>query len=156
MYLKNRIIIFFISLFRFVCYFFPSIFFISVYFVGFVSFRFHFVDFVSFRFVFVDFVSFRFVFVVFVSFRFVSFLFRFALYRYPINIGSFVSIANDVSQWNKLVYIMTSCETEIFQSRSVLETPVVTTISFCMNEVRNLGIITVIMKTFANAKYPDN
>ena len=91
-----------------------------------------------------------------ISFRFVSFLFRFALYRYPINIGSFVSIANDVSQWNKLVYIMTSCETEIFQSRSVLETPVVTTISFCMNEVRNLGIITVIMKTFANAKYPDN
>jgi hypothetical protein len=46
-------------------------------------FRFHFVDFVSFRFVFVDFVSFCFVFIDFVSFRFVSFLFRFALYRYP-------------------------------------------------------------------------
>jgi hypothetical protein len=101
LYLKNRIIIFFISLFRFVFYFFPSIILpLSSYqsisfcfswfrfaFVGFVSFRFHFVDFVSFRFVFVDFVSLRFVFVDFVSFRFVSFLFRFALYRYPDETG---------------------------------------------------------------------
>jgi hypothetical protein len=58
-------------------------------FVGFVLVRFHFVDFVSFRFVFVDFVSFRFVFVDFVSFRFVSFLFRFALYRYPLDLRWF-------------------------------------------------------------------
>jgi hypothetical protein len=92
LYLKNRIIFFFISLFRFVFYFCPSIFFISVYFVLFslVSFYFVFISLISFRFVSFllisfRFVSFRFVFVDFVSSRFVSFLFRFALYRYPFN-----------------------------------------------------------------------
>ena len=67
LYLKNRIINFFISLFCFAFYFFPSIFFVLGYFVlfqlilfcfRFVSFRFYFVDFVSF-----PLVSFRFYFV---------------------------------------------------------------------------------------------
>ena len=97
MYLKKiELSFFFISLFRFVFYFFPSIFFISVYFVlfslisfcfrwfPFISFSFRWFRFVSFRFCWFRFVSFRFVFVDFVSFHFVSFLFRFALYRYPI------------------------------------------------------------------------
>ena len=95
MYLKNRIIFFFISLFRFVFYFFPSIFFISVYFV---SFRFHFVDFVSFRFVFV---SFRFVFV-----DFVSFLFRFALYRYPPTVDLRCRISHRHSYISKTIHAM--------------------------------------------------
>ena len=42
-----------------------------------------FISLISFRFVSFLLISFRFVFVDFVSFRFVSFLFRFALYRYP-------------------------------------------------------------------------
>ena len=55
-----------------------------------VSFYFVFISLISFRFVSFllisfRFVSFRFVFVDFVSFRFVSFLFRFALYRYPLS-----------------------------------------------------------------------
>jgi hypothetical protein len=49
-------------------------------FISLISFRF-----VSFLLISFRFVSFRFVFVDFVSFRFVSFLFRFALYRYPNN-----------------------------------------------------------------------
>jgi hypothetical protein len=51
--------------------------------ISLVSFSFRWFRFVSFRFCWFRFVSFRFVFVYFVSFRFVSFLFRFALYRYP-------------------------------------------------------------------------
>ena len=43
-----------------------------------VSFYFVFISLISFRFVFVDFVSSS-----LISFRFISFLFRFALYRYP-------------------------------------------------------------------------
>ena len=95
MYLKNRIIFFFITLFRFVFYLFPSIFFISVYFVlfslisfcfrwfRFILFSFRWFRFVSFRFCWFRFASFRFVSFSLISFRFVSFLFRFALYRYP-------------------------------------------------------------------------
>jgi hypothetical protein len=61
LYLKNRIIFFFISLFRFVFYFFPSIFFISVYFVLFslISFCFRWFRFISFSFRWFRFVSFR-------------------------------------------------------------------------------------------------
>ena len=81
---ESNYLFFFISLFRFVFYFFPSIFFISVYFVllSLVSFHFGSISLISFRFV-----SFRFRWFRFVSFRFyfVSFLFRFALYRYPAN-----------------------------------------------------------------------
>ena len=56
--------------------------------ISLVSFYFVFISLISFRFVSFllisfRFVSCRFVFVDFVSFRFVSFLFRFALYRYP-------------------------------------------------------------------------
>ena len=59
--------------------------------ISLVSFYFVFISLISFRFVSFllisfRFVSFRFVFVDFVSFRFVSFLFRFALYRYPLEI----------------------------------------------------------------------
>ena len=74
MYLKNRIIFFFLFLYFVLSFIFflpfssyQSISFcfrwFRIAFVGFVSFRFHFVDFVSFRFAFVDFVSFRFYFV---------------------------------------------------------------------------------------------
>ena len=52
-------------------------------FISLISFRFCWFRFVSFRVVSFSLISFRFVFVDFVSFRFVSFLFRFALYRYP-------------------------------------------------------------------------
>ena len=51
--------------------------------ISLVSFYFVFISLISFRFVSFLLISFRFVFVDFVSFRFVSFLFRFALYRYP-------------------------------------------------------------------------
>jgi hypothetical protein len=88
LYLKNRIIIFFLFLYFVLSFIFflP----LSFHFLRISLFRFVLVDFVllslvsfhfvfiSFRFVFVDFVSFR-----FRWFRFVSFLFRFALYRYP-------------------------------------------------------------------------
>jgi hypothetical protein len=55
-------------------------------FVDFVSFRFCWFRFVSFRFRWFRFVSFRFVSFSLISFRFVSFLFRFALYRCPLNV----------------------------------------------------------------------
>jgi hypothetical protein len=65
--------------------FFFIFFFISVYFVLFslISFCFLWFRFISFSFRWFRFVSFRFVSISLISFRFVSFLFRFALYRYP-------------------------------------------------------------------------
>ena len=91
MYLKNLIFIFF-SLFRFVFYFFlPFSSYQSISFC-FSWFRFAFVGFVSFRWF--RFVSFR-----FRWFRFVSFLFRFALYRYPIYMRLWITNISTLCVW---------------------------------------------------------
>jgi hypothetical protein len=80
---------------------------LALYFVllSLVSFYFVFISLISFRFVSFllisfRFISFRFVFVDFVSFRFASFLFRFALYRYPyFNSKNDISVAMNVIEF---------------------------------------------------------